>query len=474
MTMQLRTTHRQSQTLRPLTTAHLAQTMTLLSLNLHELQQKIDSALAENPALELLEERRCPTCNRILPLNGPCAYCSYGPNNSDEPVVFISPPERSFTANRQRNEDSLDELYPAEQEDLPTFVMKQIAPELSLEERAIAAHLLSSLDNDGFLTTTLAEVARYFHIPIENVERVVNLIQQADPIGVGATSAQNALLIQAASLGNHVPYPELTFRAIQDAMDLLSKHHYNELAKRLATTQNIARTIANFISDNLNPYPARTYWGNIRHPTTSIINRYHQPDVIIRQQNSHSPTQLVVEVLWPISGVLQINSLFKQAIEDAPPEKSEQWRNALEQASLLIKCLAQRGHTLVRLMRQLTIIQKEFIIKGEAYLVPITRAQLAQELQVHESTISRAVAGKSVQLPSGQIIPISQFFDRSLHIRSTIKEIIEQEKSPLSDTKIAKILSEQQIFIARRTVAKYRAMEGILPAHLRHTTITDK
>ena len=99
---------------------------------------------------------------------------------------------------------------------------------------------------------------------------------------------------------------------------------------------------------------------------------------------------------------------------------------------------------------------------------PLTRARLADELGVHEATVSRAVSGKNVQLPNGKIIPISTFFDRSLHVRTALKSIVHEENSPLSDTKIAKMLAEQGHNIARRTVAKYRSMEGILPAHLRH------
>ena len=134
----------------------------------------------------------------------------------------------------------------------------------------------------------------------------------------------------------------------------------------------------------------------------------------------------------------------------------------------MIKCLQQRDHTIVRLMQRLAILQREFILHGDAHLEPVTRASLATELEVHESTISRAVSSKSVQLPSGRIVPLGKFFDRSLHIRTALRQIIAQETKPLTDTQLAKILKNQGYPVARRTVAKYRAMEGILPAHLRH------
>ncbi len=118
-------------------------------------------------------------------------------------------------------------------------------------------------------------------------------------------------------------------------------------------------------------------------------------------------------------------------------------------------------------MHRLVVIQREFILKGDAHLEPITRASLAEELEVHESTISRAVSNKAIQLPSGHIVPLSKFFDRSLHIRTALRQIISQETKPLTDTQIARMLKKLGFPIARRTVAKYRAMEGILPAHLR-------
>jgi RNA polymerase sigma-54 factor len=118
-------------------------------------------------------------------------------------------------------------------------------------------------------------------------------------------------------------------------------------------------------------------------------------------------------------------------------------------------------------MQRLAAIQREFILHGDAYLEPCTRASLADELGVHESTISRAVSNKAVQLPSGRIVPMSKLFDRSLHIRTALRQLISQEIKPFTDTQLAEMLDRQGYAVARRTVAKYRAMEGILPAHLR-------
>jgi len=129
-----------------------------------------------------------------------------------------------------------------------------------------------------------------------------------------------------------------------------------------------------------------------------------------------------------------------------------------------------------RLMERIVRLQKDYIDQGEKFLQPVTRAEISKELEVHESTISRAVANKSVQLPNGQIIPMDLFFDKSLGIRAHLREIIEAEDTnkPLSDSDIVLQLKKQGYPLARRTVAKYRSMEGILPAHLRKKEKKDK
>jgi RNA polymerase sigma-54 factor len=119
-------------------------------------------------------------------------------------------------------------------------------------------------------------------------------------------------------------------------------------------------------------------------------------------------------------------------------------------------------------MQKLVVVQRDFILNGDAYLKPLTRAELADELEVHESTMSRAVSDKSVQLPNRRIVPLAMFFDRSLHIRTALKQIIDEEANTLSDSQIAQMLSGMGYQVARRTVAKYRSIEGILPAHLRN------
>ncbi len=455
--------------IRPMTTAHLAQTMSLLELSNEELKQKIESELSSNPALELSDEVRCPNCHRILPARGACPICSNPQDiSSEEPIVFISP-RSDFTPSADNFSDHNEmpsQEWISAHVDLPEYVLRQIAPELEVEDRALAAHILNSLDDDGLLRVPILEIARYHFVPSERVTQVIRQIQKADPLGVGSPTPQEALLVQLEILSETRHVPPKAKEAILNGMDLLSRYAYAELGRFLQITAAEAESLANFISENLNPYPGRAHWGEST-SASDIAQVYYKADIVINRLDNTPHSPLVVEIISPYSGSLRVNSLFREAITDAPPEKSEHWQSDLESASLLVKCLQQRNQALVRLMQRLVSLQRKFILEGDAYLIPFTRAQLASELDVHESTISRAVTGKAVQLPNQRIIPLSKLFDRSLHIRTALCEIIKNESYPLSDTQIAELLEHQGHSVARRTVAKYRAIEGILPARMR-------
>ena len=468
---------RQTTSIRPLTTAHLAQTMALLELTSAELRQKIEAALANNPALELVEPTHCPNCGRPS-RNGTVCQACLRPHDStsDQPIVFLSTRSDFYipTGSAHSEQSPSEEEYASSPENLPQYVLKQIAAELQPEERLIAAHILTALDEDGLLSVPVVEIARFRGVLPSKVEKVIKLIQRADPIGVGSPTPQDALLVQLEVLSETCHVPALAMEAVSQGMDLLSKRKYADLAKLLGISKNQAQELARFIADNLNPYPTRTHWGESNTQRSPEINSnvYYSPDIIITRQKNTDDTPLIVEIAMPLRGNLRINPMFVEALDKAPADKAEAWREDLEQATLLVKCLQQRNHTMVRMLQLLTRIQRKFILHGDQFLKPLTRASLAKTLDLHESTISRAVSDKSIQLPNGKISPLSRFFDRSLHIRTVLKQLVEEEQAPLSDTELADMLAEMGHSVARRTVAKYRSMEGILPAHLRVTQDT--
>ncbi len=450
------------------TSAHLAQTMTLLSQTASELQQTIENELSNNPALELVEDRLCPMCRRPLPPQGPCPICSQPKDYaSQDPIVFISPREDFYTGSTALADETPDEPFASESIDLPTYVLRQIAGDLTVEDRIVAVYILNHLDDDGFLTTTAFEVARYFHRSPSDIEALIDRLKHCDPVGVCAKDPKDAMLTQLDALAETTSVPEFAREVILSFLPKLSQHHYSEIARELGATGAQIQQVNAFIGENLNPFPARAHWGDVRNPNSDDSQVFHQPDILIYHLNDNPRNPLVVEIVLPIRGTLRVNPMFKATIKQLDDEKAEEWKSDIEKATLLIKCIQQRSNALKMLLEKLVIYQKGFILGGEKEMQPLTRAELAKQLKVHESTISRAVSGKTIQLPNKRIIPLSVFFDRSLSHRTLIKEMIENEVKPLSDSEIQLKLKDMGIEIARRTVAKYRSVEGILPAHLR-------
>lgn len=462
---------RQFQKTQPQTTAHLAQTMTLLTMNVDELNQEINRVMAENPALVMKDDKRCPGCGRILKDNQICPICSKPKNpGSDEAVVFLS--SRSEFTHPKKNQDENifeDEFGNTDEVNLSEYVLRQIAFDLEQDERVIAAYILNQIDEDGFLHEKLAEISSYYHVLLSKVENVKRIIQKADPIGVGSNSPEEALLVQLEIIAENEKIPHYYFEIIELGLNALSKKQFSQIAKQLKITSEEAKRAVEYISKNLNPFPARAHWGSFRLPSEEKGQVYTRPDVIISYMNRDPNQPLVVEVITPVYGSLDINPLYRQAIKQSSDDTKEDLKNDYAKANLLIKCIQQRNNTMQRLMEIITRIQKGYIDNGEKHLEPLTRVEISKSLEVHESTISRAVANKSVQLPSGQIIPMGTFFDKSLSVRATLREIIENENknAPFSDSILVGKLEKEGFKVARRTVAKYRTMEGILPGHLR-------
>lgn len=457
--------------LRPQTTAHLAQTMAFLQLNTTELENTLLNELNQNPALELVDDMRCPTCGKRLTQH-PCPTCAR-PTDDGSPVIYLSTRQSFGMRDGAGDEDRADSYEAHTRESLEEFILKQIAAELTREERPIAAYILLQLDDDGLLQEETVEIAAYLRQPLATVERVLTLIQHAEPVGVGARNPIESLLIQLEALKGSVneSLRALARAIVVDAFELLARNDLRQIARQLRSPLSTVEMAARFIQRNLTPYPGRAYWGDGKTPSEELP-AYHEADVnITMQRRGEALSTLMVEIFTPLAGTLRVNPTLRaamQELDEQDPGKQEKWAQAVERATLITKCVQQRNHTMRRLMEILVHHQKEFILNGDGALKPLTRSVVAKLLSVHESTISRAVASKTIALPSGRIVPLSKFFDRSLSVRDRVRQIIEAETRPLTDDEIADALSRDGIDVARRTVAKYRNMLGILPANLRH------
>jgi RNA polymerase sigma-54 factor len=464
---------RQFQKLSPQTTAHLAQTMSLLNMNFGDLNQEINKALNENPALVVREERRCPGCGHVLAEGQMCPICTQPKTGSpEETIVFLSARGEFIPKGSSLGVDDFsDDLMGTDNLTLEEFVLRQIASDLRKEDRVIAAYILNQLDEDGLFREDLADVAEYFHVSLDDLIQIKRIIQKAEPIGVGSASPEEAIQVQIEELSELSEIPDIYVKISEDYLIPLLKKQFKEISDQLNISQKTVSDAAEYFSKNLNPFPARSHWGDFRSPGEEDNLRYSNPDVVINHVNNDPNQPLLVEIVIPSISNLDINPYYSQAIKEAGEDAKDELKTDYDKANLLIKCIQQRNNTMQRLVEKITEIQKEFILKGENHLKPITRVKISRELEVHESTISRAVSNKTVQMPDGRIIPMSTFFDRSLKVRSAMKEIITKEKkeNPLSDSEIQSLLDKKGFKVARRTVAKYRLMEGIMPAHQRKT-----
>jgi RNA polymerase sigma-54 factor len=463
----------QIQDARPQATAHLAKTMSYLQLPAAELEAALLTEIDRNPALELVDELRCPGCGRKL-RQAPCPSCA-APSSDDAPIVYLSPREPGrYTA---ADADRYDRPEAGAPERLDEFIMRQIGPALPAEDRALAVYILALLDEDGLLQEAPAEIAALRRVSLRRVERVLDLIQHAEPAGVGARTAQQCLLLQLEALEDRPDQPRsqmaLARLLIRDHFDELGGIEYERIARRIRAEHGMqlpagaVSAAIEYIHRNLTPYPARAYWGEGKAQANSDGAAMSVPDINITTLHSEQGSGLAVEVYTPLSGWLRVNPDFKAAVAECTGEERERWQQTVAEAALVTKCLQQRNHTMRRLMEILARGQRDFILGGDCDLRPTTRVQIAQALGLHESTISRAVAGKSVALPNGRIIPLAKFFDRSLSVRDRVRSLIAAETRALTDDEIAIALAEEGIQVARRTVAKYRKMLGILPANVR-------
>lgn len=442
----------------------------VLAMSAAELEQAVAQEVEQNPVLEVIEHELCPLCGH--PLRG--AYCPYcagrTPPRSDtwEPEGWNYRDYRTLDV-EEEDDDPISRV-PGETT-LAEYLTWQIRPALPSEDHVIAQYLIDSLDSHGYLTVSAEDVAANLGVTRDRVQRVIAELQRLDPPGIGARGPQEALLIQLQRMredGKPRPLAE----AIISEWDLFLKQQVRALARVLKVTEQEIRAEYEFIRVNLNAKPAHAHWalGQAK-PASDTV--YVRPDIAIRRRPAPD-TGFEVEVLPGRSFTLRIAPEYKrlaQELEHTDDPSCEQAREQLKEymsrGKLFIRCVNQRWQTLQMIGDWLVNYQADFLENGNRSIKPITRAELAEQIGVHESTVSRAIANKYALLPNGRVIPLADFFDESLAVKDVLLEIIAQEKRPLSDQELAKRLAERGYPIARRTVAKYRQELGILPARLR-------
>jgi RNA polymerase sigma-54 factor len=451
-------------------TPYMAQTVKLIELPIVELRTWVQSELESNPALEVLQDSRfCMGCGKQFE-HSVCPTCDRKPAENGEPTVKLS----AFSLNDSRFVESAAEKdYRAidgicVSETLSEHILRQIGPMLSVEDRSIAEYLVANIDDRGFLTESPAQSAQHLGASVSRVETVLGSIQEADPPGIGARDPRESLLLQLEALEQEGSDCEIARKIIADHFESLCQCNLSRISRALRVSLEEVEAATAFIRQNLTPYPARVFWGNRYSGISAERSQgYKQPDAIISGPLDGENGPLIVEVFSPISGPLRVDPALKDALKECPAGEREHWQPYIERAQLVVNSLERRNRTICQLLQVIVREQRAFILRGDGDLKPMTRARMADLIDVHESTVSRAVADKTIALPNGRIIPLSKFFDRSLAIRHAVKTIVANEDRPLTDGEIVVELATQGYRVARRTVAKYRAMENILAASMR-------
>lgn len=353
------------------------------------------------------------------------------------------------------------------QESLSDHLIGQlILLNLTEEEVRVGEAIIGNLDDAGYLAVPLEEIAATSGVPIETAHRVLGIIQDFHPPGVAARSLQETLLIQLRLRGRE---DDLEGQLVRNSLNELGRKRYLELARKHSVSVERIQEAAAYIA-TLQPRPGSAF-------APDLPQNVVQPEAALVKSNGVWTVQMNHD---PVPR-LRINDTYKDLLGQSARDQNlrDYLKNKIRSGKFLIKCLHQRQETIENILKEVVKQQVDFLENGVSHLKPLTMNQVAQVVGVHETTVSRAIAGKYVQTPWG-VLPIKFFFTSGYQtsggetlantsIKDAIADLVSREdrKAPLSDSDIVKILSERGIDLARRTVAKYRAELKILPSNLR-------
>ncbi|MGF7186033.1 RNA polymerase sigma-54 factor [Desulfitispora alkaliphila] len=443
------------QTQKLIMTPELRQAITVLQLSSLELVDYVEQELQENPLLEVKEEqlegehKEKPEDERF-----DLDWQEYFTDRSD--LGYVKSPRGSEERENFSCENFLSTM-PTLQEHLNFQLSLSNISEL---ERRIGEFLIGNTDSYGYVQVSVEEAARYFCVSENEVEKALFIIQSLEPPGVGARNLAECLILQLDHMGRKT---ELLEKLIKDHLEDVAAGRYNKLSQLLGLSAKEIQEEADIIK-TLDPKPGREFASHNQ-------VRYVVPDVVVERVGREFVV-LVNDVTTPR---LMINNNYKSIIKQEQGDYSAKkfLEEKLNSASWLIKSIEQRRLTMYKVASTIVDLQRDFLDKGIRYLKPMTLKQVADIIEMHESTVSRATANKYVQTPQG-IFELKYFFGSGVTssqgettsaegIKKMLQELIEGENKnkPYSDQKLAKLLEDKGIKISRRTVAKYRDGLGI-------------
>ncbi|EPE5961794.1 RNA polymerase factor sigma-54 [Escherichia coli] len=458
-------------------TPQLQQAILLLQLSTLELQQELQQALESNPLLEQIDTHEEIDTRETQDSETLDTADALEQKEMPEELPLDASWDTIYTAGTPSGTsgDYIDDELPVYQgettQTLQDYLMWQVElTPFSDTDRAIATSIVDAVDDTGYLTVPLEDILESMgdeEIDIDEVEAVLKRIQRFDPVGVAAKDLRDCLLIQLSQFDKTTPWLEEARLIISDHLDLLANHDFRTLMRVTRLKEDVLKEAVNLIQ-SLDPRPGQSI--------QTGEPEYVIPDVLVRKHNGHWTVELNSDSIPR----LQINQHYASMCNNARNDGDSQFiRSNLQDAKWLIKSLESRNDTLLRVSRCIVEQQQAFFEQGEEYMKPMVLADIAQAVEMHESTISRVTTQKYLHSPRG-IFELKYFFSSHVNtegggeasstaIRALVKKLIAAENpaKPLSDSKLTSLLSEQGIMVARRTVAKYRESLSIPPSNQR-------
>ncbi len=460
----------QSLELRAKIAPQMQQSLNVLQATTLELNQMIGQELAQNPVLEeesvdiSVEEERLDKDE----------------DEFDEEFSELSQLDEEWREYLQQSRSTAprrDDEKERHQRMMDSIIVPQTLSEHLIQQlntsssnkdiRDLAEMLIGSINDDGFLSQNIEEIALENAIPFMKLKEALDIVQSFHPIGIAAQDLRECLLLQLNHLNKK---HSLEYRIVDKHLDQLARKRYPQIARKIGVNIEKITAAAEFIS-TLNPKPGREL--------SSGDNHYITPDVTVEKTSAGYTVTLNNETIPH----LRISNVYKDIMSggNAKKDAKEYIREKIQSGKFLIKCIHQRQETIRKISEEIVDRQHDFLEYGIAHLHPMNMAQIAEVVGVHETTVSRAIAGKYIATPRG-VFEMKYFFKpgyetdsgdsmSNTSVKQAVAELVKNEdkKKPLSDDKIVKELKESGIKLARRTVAKYRDEMGILPSHLRRT-----
>ena len=457
-------------------TPRLQQALKLLQVPTLELQQILKQEIMQNPLLEEVDE--VTDQDDLDREDSPEEEANKEAEDpaEDDPIDWSEymqdgALDRTYVPQGEQSVEFLEKV-PVTRTTLAESLLEQLHfLNLPPDPMHISEFLVGSLDDSGWLATPLDDVSAAINRPLEDCEHALKLIQALEPAGVGARNLRECLIIQLEARNEQ---DSLAYKIIRDHFDHLVNRRFPELSRQFKCSLEEVQAAADSIA-TLNPRPGLE--------VSAEDPKYVIPDLLVERVDE----EYVVLLNDRHLPRLRISSAYEGVLRDkkksemnADQQKTREYiQGKLSSARWLIQTIEQRRKTMIKVMTCIIREQRDFFDRGIAYLRPLTLQQVARQIEMHESTVSRVCSGKYVQTPRG-VFELKFFFSSGLETedgedvsartaKNIIKSLIDEEdkKDPLSDQRIAEMLHEKGLRIARRTVAKYREQMNVLPARFR-------